>query len=462
MPTPGRIKRAINAFASRLCQGLERLRSTGRIVAWPAGLARRFAVLASSADPQHIRLCLDAINTFHPGSSVVLLLDEPLPQWDPTALMQEFPGLAELSIAPAFQNSAAKSGRPDIRILLHPFPYHGVGARGVARLRRADRRIHARRRWLYFRNLELWNDTLACRLLRQAIDLPHAPLRRWLAAREASLIEESVSPALDRALRAAPARLCGHEGKFRVFDAPRAIDFCPDCGMGISSPKRVLSAGWIESTYGPAYALGARYTGWREWRSHCERMVERTQEILQLLGFNPGAPATRPRRVLDVGCGFGRYTRLWVDRGWHYLGLDPSEDNLRFARADAARWLAPGQPEPCFIQGRIDDASLDARAPLDLVIFYHVLEHIPDPGAALRRARQLSAPGGMLFVESPHAASYTWSPIHRGYQNCEHLWDFTPAMLEAVVRAAGWDVMRVLNTPQPEQFPHLALLARNA
>lgn len=41
---------------------------------------------------------------------------------------------------------------------------------------------------------------------------------------------------------------------------------------------------------------------------------------------------TPPNRVADVGCGTGIATRLFAERGFHTVGIDPSEEMLAFAR----------------------------------------------------------------------------------------------------------------------------------
>jgi hypothetical protein len=43
--------------------------------------------------------------------------------------------------------------------------------------------------------------------------------------------------------------------------------------------------------------------------------------------------------------------------------------------------------------------------PYHIITFWHSLEHMPDPGKALRMARDLLSPGGILVVAAPHMAS---------------------------------------------------------
>ena len=59
---------------------------------------------------------------------------------------------------------------------------------------------------------------------------------------------------------------------------------------------------------------------------------EAGRAVRELLGPGEG-------RLLDLGCGGGRYLQLFADLGWSVVGVDLSADQLRVARprADAAR-----------------------------------------------------------------------------------------------------------------------------
>lgn len=59
--------------------------------------------------------------------------------------------------------------------------------------------------------------------------------------------------------------------------------------------------------------------------------------ISKLLGLKPG------QRILDVGCGGGRYARALADRGYRVTGVDLSADLLEVARENSP--LLPGKPD---------------------------------------------------------------------------------------------------------------------
>ena len=99
-------------------------------------------------------------------------------------------------------------------------------------------------------------------------------------------------------------------------------------------------------------------------------------------------------RVLDVGCGVGRWSRRLAARGARVTGIDLSPTMIAEAirRADAE-----GIGSRCRFATQ-NLAELDAGARFDLVLGVTVLQHILDPAAlrsAMRRMTDHLAPGAM-------------------------------------------------------------------
>jgi 2-polyprenyl-3-methyl-5-hydroxy-6-metoxy-1,4-benzoquinol methylase len=97
---------------------------------------------------------------------------------------------------------------------------------------------------------------------------------------------------------------------------------------------------------------------------------------------------------LDIGCGTGDLLRRVRDE------LAPAA--LR--GVDLIDWLAPDlRGDVAFTPAAIEEA--DGLTPADRVMLVEVIEHLPAPWTALRRAAQLVAPGGRIVVSTPNIAS---------------------------------------------------------
>jgi tellurite methyltransferase len=107
------------------------------------------------------------------------------------------------------------------------------------------------------------------------------------------------------------------------------------------------------------------------------------------------AAGTRPLRVLDVGCGYGRDSVYMArELGAAVVGIDPAERAIELARG-----LAPAGLSLEYRQAVIDDV---ADGPFDAVFAantYHVLRP-PARLALAGRAPDLLLPGGLFFLST--------------------------------------------------------------
>ena len=185
---------------------------------------------------------------------------------------------------------------------------------------------------------------------------------------------------------------------------PAAGDACPACGAGVLAPWRTVptfddrsSSGAYDlhrcDACGTAVTIGRResepalYRGgsYARPRARVDRAIEPLRRLgdrstLAALGAVPAGT-----RVLDLGAGDGRLLTLLRDRGCVVRGVEPFGET------------AAGLPVS---RTRLDETAIEPES-ADVVVLWHVLEHLDDPESAVERARRALRPGGRLVVSVP-------------------------------------------------------------
>ncbi len=162
-------------------------------------------------------------------------------------------------------------------------------------------------------------------------------------------------------------------------------------------------------------------------------------------------------RVLDVGCGVGRWSSLLAGRGAQVTGIDLSPTMIAEAKRRAQ---TQGVQDRCRFLVQ-DLAQLDAGETFDLIIGVTVLQHILDPQAlqaAIQRMSEHLAPGGqMVLLEAApdRIAKHCDTLVFRARKRDDYLELFEHAGLE----------LRAMSGVDPAPFktwllPYLRNLAR--
>jgi len=159
-------------------------------------------------------------------------------------------------------------------------------------------------------------------------------------------------------------------------------------------------------------------------------------------------------RLLDLGCGIGRYVARMAVAGWKAEGLEP-----------APRAVQTGRTAGLTIrEGTLPGTTLP-EASYDVVTMWHVLEHVPSPKATLEAVRRLLRPGGRVMVIGPRLDSLgaRWfGPYWYGVELPRHLTHFTKATLRRHIEAAGLEVERMTSLRRPTFVRRsMALMAKD-
>jgi SAM-dependent methyltransferase len=123
----------------------------------------------------------------------------------------------------------------------------------------------------------------------------------------------------------------------------------------------------------------------------------RAIHLEQRLALAPWLHIAPGTRVLDVGCGVGRWSRLLAARGATVTGVDLSPTMITEAQRRAA---LEDVAQRCYFEVQ-DLSALKVSGQFDLILGVTVLQHILDPAAlraALSAMRDHLAPGGRMVL----------------------------------------------------------------
>jgi SAM-dependent methyltransferase len=139
--------------------------------------------------------------------------------------------------------------------------------------------------------------------------------------------------------------------------------------------------------------------------------------------------------VLEVGCGPGLMLAAFHRRGWRVLGIERNEGAAETARRALGLEI---------VAVPVEELPTDAR--FDLIIMFHVLEHIGDPVVLLRECAKRLTPGGRLIVNVPNFLSWQSRFAGSKWLNLDtprHLVHFTPLTLAETMRRAELTVVEI-------------------
>ncbi len=204
---------------------------------------------------------------------------------------------------------------------------------------------------------------------------------------------------------------------------------CDECHLLFRNPRPT------QAEIAASYDQGDTYEEWHKQDAHYTSLWQRRIKLVQ--SYVPGG------RLLDVGVGDGGFLAAATAAGFTCEGTELSQTGASFAKEKGLSVR----------MGQFTDLDWP-EAHFDAITIWHVLEHLPNPGAAIRHAHQVLKPGGMLFVAVPNETHpilrhklfgngrpSPFGPLHPGSEI--HLSHFQPRTLARLLERENFEVERL-------------------
>jgi len=101
----------------------------------------------------------------------------------------------------------------------------------------------------------------------------------------------------------------------------------------------------------------------------------------------------KSKRVLDVGCGIGTYTKKFFEEGAEVFGIDVDGEKIQKAKRFS--------PTINFLVGKAEDLPFENNF-FDVVFLHEVLEHVKDDKKTILESLRVLKPSGKIIIFAPN------------------------------------------------------------
>lgn len=243
--------------------------------------------------------------------------------------------------------------------------------------------------------------------------------------------------------------VCGSPPPFAAVYARDGFTLvrCPGCGLVFQDPQPgpdlLERAYYHDAEFARALMGELRQTT-------LERAREKLAHLRATGAIAPGM------RVLDVGASSGAWLEVAAAAGLEAVGVELGEATAAGARARGLDVRTGTLEQAVAAPGGL------AGQRFDLITFWDVLEHVPDPRQELRLAHGLLAPGGRVAATFPNVEGLyprlTYRLLARRTGVWEypelpvHLYDFSPRTARRLLESLAYEVDAVRTFATPYSF----------
>lgn len=211
---------------------------------------------------------------------------------------------------------------------------------------------------------------------------------------------------------------------------PLKTVMCDDCGLFYSNPmpSNAELTAYYKNEYRKDYQLALLKPS--------EKHVKKKRNEAKARYINIRNELTGDKlNLLDFGCGSGELVHEYASHGHDAFGFEPGATYSSFAQQ--------AQDLKIDIQSTDYQTASYGSKQFDAISMLHVLEHIPNPIAALSKAYDWLKDDGVLYIEVPNMQSYEL----KGFEHFHfaHVLGFSRDNLIYALRLSGFRVRKELD-----------------
>ena len=196
---------------------------------------------------------------------------------------------------------------------------------------------------------------------------------------------------------------------------------CATCGLGRAQAPAFDPAAY----YTGGYFSGDHADGYADYRGAepvLRREFARTVDFIRRY--------RRSGKLLEVGCAYGFFLQE-AKRYFTVAGIELAADAAAHCRRQGLA-VETGTAE-----------AIGHSGPFDVIVLLDVIEHLPDPHAAMAALARALALDGVIVLTTGDFASLAARTLRSAWRLMtppQHLWFFTPRSMERLAVSAGLEI----------------------
>lgn len=232
----------------------------------------------------------------------------------------------------------------------------------------------------------------------------------------------------------APCPISGQHEAIVVCDRdrygyPLRTVICTATGLVYADPRADNDS--IDDFYRNTYRRYYKSASKPKWKHTARNAFIASQRVEMIKTLVPKRTA-----VLDIGTGSGELLYVGRKNGLDMEGIEVDQAYAQFGRKSYGVKI---------INQSLRNAVLPDNH-FGLVTIFHVLEHLPDPQAALSKIHATLKPGGCVLVEVPNVESLDARFLQKWHAG--HLFHFNCRTLPALASVCGLETLAVHTCPR--------------
>ncbi len=129
----------------------------------------------------------------------------------------------------------------------------------------------------------------------------------------------------------------------------------------------------------------------------------------------------KSKRVLDLACGQGQFSRLMRDQGAYVTGIDLGKELIAIAEANNESIKETGTHKAVYFTGSADDLYMLKDASFDTVVCVLALQNIENLQKTIEEAKRVLVSGGSFIFVLNHPVFRNPRHTHWGYDESQNV-----------------------------------------